>query len=150
MKLKNTKINPVNFLPYAFAGLVTVAVLLVIYAINGIYPFGSGSVVCDDMVQQTISNYTYFWDYLHSGGDKSLLFNWQTAAGTQVLTTGFYILKPWEIVFTLLCPRDNIVSGIPFLIMFKMSMAAFSMVFFLRKEFKIEPYWQSFLAEAYS
>ncbi len=150
MKLKNTKINPVNFLPYAFAGLVTVAVLLVIYAINGIYPFGEGSVVCDDMVQQTISNYTYFWDYLHSGGDKSLLFNWQTAAGTQVLTTGFYILKPWEIVFTLLCPRDGIVSGIPFLIMFKMAMAAFSMVFFLRKEFKIEPYWQSFLAVAYS
>lgn len=150
MKLKNTKINPVNFLPYAFAGLVTVAVLLVIYAINGIYPFGEGSVVCDDMVQQTISNYTYFWDYLHAGGEKSLLFNWQTAAGTQVLTTGFYILKPWEIVFTLLCPRDNIVSGIPFLIMFKMAMAAFSMVFFLRKEFKIEPYWQSFLAVAYS
>ncbi len=150
MKLKKTKINPVNFLPYAFAGLITIAVVLVIYAINGIYPFGAGSVVCDDMVQQTISNYTYFWDYLHSGGDKSLLFNWQTAAGTQVLTTGFYILKPWEIVFTLLCPRDGIVEGIPFLILFKMTMAAVSMVFFLRKEFKIEPYWQSFLAVAYS
>lgn len=150
MKLKNSKINVVNFLPYAFAGLVTIAVVLVVYAVNGIYPFGAGSVVCDDMVQQTISNYTYFWDYLHSGGDKSLLFNWQTAAGTQVLTTGFYILKPWEIVFTLLCPRDGIVNGIPFLIIFKMTMAALSMMFFLRKEFKIEPYWQVFLSVAYS
>lgn len=136
--------------PYAVGGLLTVAIVLVIYAVNGIYPFGSGSVVCDDMVQQTISNYTYFWDYLHSGGDKSLLFNWQTAAGAQVLTTGFYILKPWEIIFTLLCSRDAIVNGIPFLIIFKMTMATLSMVFFLRKEFKIEPFWQVFLAIAYS
>lgn len=150
MKPTKSKINLMNILPYAVAGLTTVAIVFVIYAINGIYPFGAGSVVCDDMVQQTISNYTYFWDYLHSGGDKSLLFNWQTAAGTQVLTTGFYILKPWEILFTLLCSRDAIVNGIPFLIIFKMTMATLSMVFFLRKEFKIEPYWQVILGIAYS
>ncbi len=144
------KINIVNILPYAIAGLITVVILLAVYAVNGIYPFGSGSVVCDDMVQQTISNYTYFWDYLHSGGDKSLLLNWQTAAGAQVLTTGFYILKPWEIIFTLLCSRDAIVNGIPFLIIFKIAMAALSMVYFVRKEFKIEPFWQIVLGISYS
>lgn len=140
----------INALPYIFTGFISIAIMLVIYAVNGIYPFGSGSVVCDDMVQQTISNYTYFWDYLHSGFDKSLLFNWETAAGTQVLTTGFYILKPWEIIFTLLCPRDGIVSGIPFLIIFKMTMAGLSMTYFLRKEFKIESFWQVLLSIAYS
>ncbi len=139
-----------KILPYVITELISVAVILVIYAINGIYPFGAGSAVCDDMVQQTISNYTYFWDYLHSGFDKSLLLNWETAAGAQVLTTGFYILKPWEIVFTLLCPRDGIVSGIPFLIIFKITMAALSMVFFLRKEFKINPYWQVILSISYA
>ena len=144
------KIDRERVLPYAAGGLITVAIMLIVYAVNGIYPFGTGSVVCDDMVQQTISNYTYFWDYLHSFGDKSLLFNWQTAAGTQVLTTGFYILKPWEIVFTLLCPRDGIVSGIPFLIIFKMTMATLSMTYFLRKEFRINPFWQVFLSMAYS
>ncbi len=136
-------------LPYAVAMLLTTVIVLIIYAVNGIYPFGSGSVVCDDMVQQTISNYTYFWDYLHSGGSKSLLFNWQTAAGTQVLTTGFYILKPWEIVFTLLCSRDAIVNGIPLLIIFKMSMASASMVFFLKREFKINVFWQTMLSISY-
>lgn len=140
----------VNALPYLFTGVISIAILLVVYAVNGIYPFGSGSVVCDDMVQQTISNYTYFWDYLHSGFDKSLIFNWETAAGTQVLTTGFYILKPWEIIFTLLCPRDGIVNGIPFLIIFKMTMAGLSMTYFLRKEFKLEPYWQVMLSMAYA
>ena len=150
MNSAKRKINIVNILPYAVAGLITVAILLVVYAVNGIYPFGSGSVVCDDMVQQTISNYTYFWDYLHSGGDKSLLLNWQTAAGAQVLTTGFYILKPWEIIFTLLCSRDAIVNGIPFLIIFKIAMAAFAMVYFIRKEFRINPFWQVTLGIAYS
>ena len=142
--------NLFKILPYAVTGLIGVAVILIIYAVNGIYPFGSGSVVCDDMVQQTISNYTYFWDYLHSGFEKSLLLNWQTAAGAQVLTTGFYILKPWEIIFTLLCPRDGIVNGIPFLIIFKITMAALSMVFFIRREFKISTYWQVILSTAYA
>lgn len=150
MNLVKSKKNAADFLPYIIAGFATVAIMLIIYAVNGIYPFGTGSVVCDDMVQQTISNYTYFWDYLHSGGDKSLLFNWQTAAGAQVLTTGFYILKPWEIVFTLLCSRDAIVNGIPFLIIFKIAMAALSMIFFIRKEFRISPYWQTVLGLAYS
>lgn len=150
LKPAKNKINYLNILPYFVTCVTTAAVIFVIYAVNGIYPFGSGSVVCDDMVQQTISNYTYFWDYLHSGGAKSLLFNWETAAGAQVLTTGFYILKPWEIIFTLLCSRDAIVNGIPFLIVFKMSMAAMSMVFFIRKEFKIEPFWQIILGIAYS
>ena len=120
MRIENRLKRAFNMVT-VIAAVSTVAVVLVIYAVNGIYPFGAGSVVCDDMVQQTISNYTYFWDYLHSGGDKSLLFNWQTAAGAQVLTTGFYILKPWEIVFTLLCSRDAIVNGIPFLIIFKIA-----------------------------
>ena len=144
------KINFADILPYAAVCLISAAIILVIYAVNKIYPFGSGSIVCDDMVQQSISNYTYFWDYLHSGGDKSLLFNWETAAGAQVLTTGFYILKPWEIIFTLLCPRDGIVEGIPFLIIFKITMAAVAMMYFLRREFKIEPFWQVFLSIGYS
>ena len=150
MSSLNKKIDWLKLYPYAAGGLLTAAIILIVYAVNGIFPFGTGSVVCDDMVQQTISNYTYFWDYLHSGGDKSLLFNWQTAAGAQVLTTGFYILKPWEIIFTLLCPRDGIVDGIPFLIIFKMTMATLSMIYFVRKEFRVNPFWQVFLGISYS
>ncbi len=136
--------------PYAAAGLFAVVFMLVIYAVNGIFPFGSGSVVCDDMVQQTISNYTYFWDYLRSGGKLSLMFNWETAAGAQILTTGFYILKPWEIIFSLIIPRDGIVNGISFLLIFKIVMAAESMLFFLRKKFKIPSFWQVFLSLCYA
>lgn len=136
--------------PYLAAGLFTVAFMLIIYAVNGIYPFGSGSVVCDDMVQQTISNYTYFWDYLRSGGKLSLMFNWETAAGAQILTTGFYILKPWEILFTLIVPRDGIVNGIAFLLIFKITAAALSMLFFIRKRFKVNGFWQVFLSLAYA
>lgn len=153
MKQLHCKINKdklTNLLPYLFTGFISIAIMLIIYAINNIYPFGSGSVVCDDMVQQTISSYTYFWDYLHSGFTKSLLFNWETAGGAHVLTTGFYVLKPWEIIFTLLCPRDSIVEGIPFFIIFKMTMAGISMLFFLRKEFRIDPCWQVTLSISYA
>lgn len=150
MAQKDKKASLLAVAPYAAVGLFAVVFMLVIYAINGIFPFGSGSVVCDDMVQQTISNYTYFWDYLRSGGKMSLMFNWETAAGAQILTTGFYILKPWEIIFSLIVPRDGIVNGISFLLIFKIVMAAESMLFFLRKKFKIPSFWQVFLSLCYA
>lgn len=150
MAQKDKKASLRSAAPYAAAGLFAVVFMLVIYAVNGIFPFGSGSVVCDDMVQQTISNYTYFWDYLRSGGKLSLMFNWETAAGAQILTTGFYILKPWEIIFSLIVPRDGIVNGISFLLIFKIVMAAESMLFFLRKKFKIPSFWQVFLSLCYA
>ncbi len=150
MRSVNKKDTLLNIMPYAVTGIFSVVMLLIVFAVNGIYPFGAGSVVCDDMVQQTVSSYTYFWDYLHSFFEKSMLFNWETAGGTHVLTTGFYVIKPWEVLFTLLCPRDEIVNGIPFLIIFKITMAALSMVFFIRREFKISPYWQVILSIAYA
>ena len=146
----NKKENLSRLLPYALTGFISVAVILVVYAVNGIFPFGAGSVVCDDMVQQTVSSYTYFWDYLRSGFDKSILFNWETAAGAHVLTTGFYVIKPWELLFVLLCPRDSIAFGIHFLIIFKIAMASLTMLFFVRKEFKIPSYWQIMLSLAYA
>lgn len=123
-------------LPYLSAGLVSCIIILIVYAVNHIYPFGSGSVVCEDMVQQTIPNYTQFWDWLHHPTSRSLLFNWNTAAGVEIMTSGFYIFKPWEVLFTLIVPRNSIAQGIPFLLMLKFAACAVTMTFFLRRRFK--------------
>lgn len=117
-------------------GAVSVIFMLAVYALCGIYPFGTGTVVCDDMIQQTIPNYYYFWDFLHGGG-HSVLFNWETAAGMQVLTPHFYLLKPWEVIFQLLVTRDGIVDGIALFLIFKFMMASLTMNFFLSKRFSL-------------
>ncbi len=137
-------------LPYLSAGLVSCIIILIVYAVNHIYPFGSGSVVCEDMVQQTIPNYTQFWDWLHHPSSRSLLFNWNTAAGVEVMTSGFYIFKPWDVLFTLIIPRDSITQGIPFMLMFKFAACAVSMTFFLRKRFRISEPWVFTLSIVYA
>ena len=138
------------FLTAGATALLTLLLTLLIYALNGIYPFGTGSVVCDDMTQQTITNYTYFWDVLHSGGAKSLIFNWETAAGAQCLTTGFYIIKPWDILFTLLAGREGIVNGISFYLLARLVVCSVVMQWFIHRNFKVEPIWQPVLSLAYT
>ncbi len=138
-------------IPYISAGLAACIIILIIYAVNHIYPFGSGSVVCEDMVQQTIPNYTQFWDWLHHPNSHSLLFNWNTAAGVEIMTSGFYIFKPWDVLFTLLIPRDHIVNGIPFLLMLKFAACAVAMTFFLRNRFrKLSAPWVFTLSIVYA
>lgn len=136
--------------PYLTAGLAACAVMLIIYAVNRIFPFGANTVVCEDMVQQTIPNYTQFWDWLHHPSSRSLLFNWNTAAGVEVMTSGFYIFKPWDILFTLVVPRAHITEGIPFLLMFKVAMCSVTMTFFLRKRFRLSAPWVFTLSMAYA
>jgi uncharacterized membrane protein YfhO len=145
---KNFKLK--NALPYIITALFGIVFMLVIYAVSGIYPFGEGTVIADDMAQQTIPNYTYFWDFMHSGGKLSLLFNWQTGGGIQSLSTGFYIFKPWEVIFSLLVTRDGIINGISFLLIFKFVMAAISMLVFLRRRFNLPAIWQIILSLTYA
>jgi|GEM_PF-2494589 uncharacterized membrane protein YfhO len=138
-------------LPYIFSCLTAFVFVLVIYAINGIYPFGDGSVVNDDMVQQTIPNYIYFWDFLHSHGSKSLIFNWETAAGIESITAGFYIIKPWDIIFTLLAGRDGIVNGMSWYLAARYAACAVSATLFLDLTYrKLEGYWKVLLSFSYA
>lgn len=131
-----------KWLPFAAASLFILVLMLCVFAANSIFPFGSGTVAADDMVQQTIPAYVHFWDCLHKG--SSLLWSWDTGGGIETLTFGFYVLKPVNIIFVLLCPRDKITQGFSFLVIVFMILSACSMIYFLQKRFRTLPvYWQT-------
>ena len=144
MKTKNQK-----YIPFLATGLFTVAIMLIVYALWGIYPFGNGSVVCDDLVQQYLPRYVSTYDWLHSG-NGSMFYNWNTAAGIQSLTSGFYARKPLDFLFLLFVSRENIEPGMSFLLLAKLIFAALSMHLFLRKRFKLNGIWECILSASYA
>ena len=58
-------------------------VVLIVYVLNDIYPFGDGTIARGDMVQQTIpAGMYYVWDILH--GQASPFFTWNSAFGMNI------------------------------------------------------------------
>ncbi len=95
-----------RILPYALSGLIVAAVMFAVYAVNSIFPFGSGTVAADDMVQQTIPAFTHFSDSVFGRNGASLLWDWNTGGGIGTITLGYYMLQPLKIIFTLPCTLD--------------------------------------------
>ena len=89
--------------------VVVLFCVLVVYAFNGIFPFGTESIVHDDMGQCNVPMFYSVWDALHGNG--SILLNLRTAGG--VFVTGAYenILSPVNILLFLFCPRNGILQA---------------------------------------
>lgn len=103
------------------APFVTVVMLLVIYYIKGIYPFGTGTTVDFDCTYKIVPEYFYLHDAWHGG---SLFYDFTTAGGfARDLTLS--LLRPGNI-FMLLFPRESIVGAMDYLLIFRMALVAFT------------------------
>ena len=59
--------------------VITVLVMLIVYIIKGVYPFGNGDIAYYDMNAQYIPNYARNYYILH--GQDSLVFDWLAGSG---------------------------------------------------------------------
>ncbi|MBQ7542045.1 MAG: YfhO family protein [Clostridia bacterium] len=123
------------FVPALFVLLL----VLVIYAQNRIFPFGTESVVHDDMGQCNVPLIYTVWDALHGNG--SILLNLRTAGG--VFISGAYenALSPVNILLFLLCPRDKLLESMSFFLLIKMMLAATTAMLLFSRRFSISPFW---------
>lgn len=130
------KIKSIGFRirPYAVPGLITLAVLLVIFIFKGIWPFGANRIDYFDNMQQVAPLYTHLWDWMH--GKASLWFDWYTGLGTNVSMSisAFSMLSPFNLVLYLI-PRNLILEGISILTVLKMVFMAVAMYAYLNKKF---------------
>ncbi|MBP8968542.1 MAG: YfhO family protein [Lachnospiraceae bacterium] len=114
--------------------LITLLILLFVYAIKGIYPFGSRSVAYYDMVQQYIPFYFNTWDVYH--GVKSLFFDWSAGLGGSMAdNVGNYIINPFNLFF-LFIKREDIFNSMSLFLAIKLTMAAFFMSFYVFRKNK--------------
>ncbi len=108
-------------------------VVLIVYVLNDIYPFGDGTIARGDMVQQTIpAGMYYVWDILH--GQASPFFTWNSAFGMNISGASSLgaLLSPLNL-FLYFSTRENLANFANILMILKMIAIAFSMYFYLRK-----------------
>lgn len=129
---------------------LTVAVcLLVIYALRGIYPFGTLSVAQGDLEQQYCAMYTQLYDVLR--GEASPLFSWLTALsrGQSMDMMIFGCFSPLNLMF-LLVPRDALLANMSYYVLIKLSLCALTMAWYVQKRFpSLSPLWGVFFGVAY-
>jgi len=133
---------------YIVPPLLAGALMMTVYFLNGIFPFGDGSIVYHDMGQGNLPMYYSAWDVLHGGG--SFLFNWNTAGGIFASNSLTVLLSPVNVIFLLLCPRSSILENMSFFVMLKIMIAAFTAMVFFSKKFKISAYWKVIFSILYA
>ncbi len=128
--------------------VIIAVIMLAVFFANGIYPFGSGSIVYNDMTQCDVPTFYAAWDALH--GDGSLLLNWNTASGIFVQGAMTTVLSPLNLLFFLICPRGMILESMSFFIMLKLMLCALTAMLFFSKKFRINPYWSIIFSVMYA
>lgn len=121
-----------GWIDYFIAPVLVCIILLVVYAIKGVYPFGLNTVAYYDMTSNGIPGYTYMWDEFH--GKASIFINWLIACGASNASGLAAFFNPFNYLF-FFTTRDNILFYFSFFLMIKMAFCAFSMSFYFKKHF---------------
>lgn len=127
--MKSKKLNYVWVAP-----IITLAIMLIIYAANGVYPFGVATTAFSD----GFSQYTAFLAELtyktRNGG--SLFFTWHTGGGQNFWTLmGYYLMSPLN-VLAFLFPAERMADAFALITLIKPSFLALSFGIFLKHSYK--------------
>lgn len=127
--MKSKKLNYIWFAP-----IITLAILLVLYAISGIYPFGSNTSAFSDAVNQYAPMLTEFARKIKEG--SSLFFTWHTARGSNFLTIfSYYLASPLNLI-VLLFKENSIYSAYSIITLLKPVFMALTFGIFLKHSYK--------------
>lgn len=123
--------------PYLLTSLITVSILLVIFMLKGIYPFGDNSLIWGDMHDQITAFYYHFYDSIK--GNSSIFINFSTSGGINFFgILAYYILSPLSFL-VLLVEREKIYLIVSVIIAFKILLCGLTCQYFIRYYFKKLP-----------
>ncbi len=137
------------FLQYLYSPFFVMTILLIVFKMKGIYPFGIVTIDYADMGQINAPIYYHLYDALH--GTKSLLFDWYTAFGinmSESISSGS-LLSPFNLFFFFVS-RENILQSLSIFTMLKLMTMSVCMYSFLRKAFPINIFWKVVFATCYA
>ena len=107
---------------YIFAFLVPMIIMVAIYAIREIFPFGETCYLRSDMYHQYCPFFSELWDIIRTGG--SLEYSWDTGMGSNFIAIyGYYLSSPinWFIGFF---PHDAMIEVMNVIIILKLALSS--------------------------
>jgi len=111
--------------------------LMIAYALRGVYPFGQSSVLALDLNGQYIYYYEYFRGIFLA--DNSLLYSFGRSLGGEMIGTfAYYLASPFSLIL-LLFPRVLITEAVLAMILIKVGAATLTFAIYLRVARKAQP-----------
>ena len=134
---------------YLVTLLIALSIIMIIYFIKGIYPFGNNYAIWSDMHDQVVAMYYHFWDSIR--GESSLMIAFSTGGGINFIgLIGYYILSPFTLL-VLLVSRDNIVHIASVIVALKLVASSVTVLYCINKFFeKLPTSYKIFLSILYA
>ncbi len=114
-----------------FAFLASLFIFMVLFALNGIYPFGEKSISWCDMNQQTIPLLCEFKDVL--SGKSDFWLSLENAGGMNFYGVYFFNLSSPFTYLIVFFDKTEIPQAVNIMVVLKLSLAAFTFAFWLKR-----------------
>ena len=114
---------------YVFAFAVPIVIMIAIYALRGIFPFGEECYLRSDMYHQYCPFFAELWEKIRNGG--SLEYSWDIGMGSNFISIyGYYLSSPinWLIA---LFPKDWMIEMMNVIILLKTGFASLTFTYYL-------------------
>lgn len=121
-----------GWIDYIIAPFIVTVILLVIYGIKGVYPFGPNTIAYYDMPTNTVTGFSTFWDILH--GKTGLFTAWNIPMGVAAYGGIINFFRPVNYMF-LFTARDRILYDMSFYLIFLLILCALTMSVYYKKHF---------------
>lgn len=119
---------------YLFSFLIPALVMLVIFIIRKIYPFGERSFLHIDMYHQYFPFLVEFYHKLKNG--ESLLYSWNTGIGSNFIALYVYYLASPLNWLCVLIPEAYLMEFLSYMVVLKTGLCGFTFAYYIRKHFR--------------
>lgn len=122
-------------IPYIWLGpIITLFIMLVLYAVGGIYPFGANTTAYSDGFAQYVPFLAELKNKITEGG--SLLFSWHIGGGVNFWSTiAYYLTSPLNIL-ALFFPVEEMENAFSLITLIKPVIMALTFSIFLKHTYK--------------
>lgn len=114
--------------------LLPVVIMMSIFAIKGIYPFGDRSFLFSDMYHQYLPFLTEFVRKLKDG--EGLYYTYHVGLGSNFLALYVYYLASPFNWLALLVPEDFLIEFMSYLVIFRLGLCGLTSFFYLQRHFE--------------
>ena len=134
---------------YLISGGIVSIILLFVFALKGIFPFGHDFISWGDMHAQILALYYNFYDVVYNG--KSIFIDFTSGTVSNVFANfSYYIFSPFTFII-LLFKRADIPQAVGLIVMLKMVISGITCNYFLDKHFKkINNFYKIFFSVLYA
>ncbi len=133
---------------YWLAFFVPIFIMILIYLIRDIYPFGNQMYLRSDMYHQYAPFYQELANKLKNG--DSLLYTWDVGMGMNFIgLAAYYLASPMNLILGFFT-GEHIIEVMSSLIIFKMGLASLSVTWYLTKHFQTKSMFTAIFGICYA